>query len=480
MESAQSFLTALETYRIVFPQTAIGEELDKHCETKGIFRKEATKATGVVKFSGANGMVIPSGTRLSTPSSAATSTQAVEFVTTQSATINSGVAYAPVEAVTSGAVGNVLSNTITIMTTPVTGITAVTNEMEMSGGADEESDDSLRARLFLKAKTPSTGGNYGDYINWAGEVNGVGGVAVMPHENGPNSVNVYIIGTDKLPASNALVDAVQEYICPLHELSYENTAFTSSGSGVTTDATQTGASGGDTLKFVYSAAATGQASQPLKSFLPQAGLWIATPTMKVNSIAGSTSLLEVGVYNVSAGAWAKTTYNGSTDAKLTLSASQLATSFATTSPIEFWWNGADNIEFRVKRLQTDTTTQMWFDKVDYVSAFGKETADTIANLGHRVKILPAASVAINVSATLDYASGYDPVDVRARVDTSVREYIKGLAFKTDNDVLYGQIGFAIINNAGVRNYSNLLINGGVANVDIAKKEVAVAGAVTLT
>ena len=56
------------------------------------------------------------------------------------------------------------------------------------GGADIESDDSLRLRLLLRIQAPAHGGNASDYRQWALEVPGVTRVWVAPQELGIGTV----------------------------------------------------------------------------------------------------------------------------------------------------------------------------------------------------------------------------------------------------------------------------------------------------
>ena len=63
-------------------------------------------------------------------------------------------------------------------------------------------------------QTPPTSGNQYHYRSWALEVSGVGGVQVYPLGHGANTVDVVIIDTEGKPASEPLVQAVQEHIDP--------------------------------------------------------------------------------------------------------------------------------------------------------------------------------------------------------------------------------------------------------------------------
>lgn len=213
IELAQAAIWAQEVLRRGFAQTTFGAYLDLRAEEHGLTRRPAVAATGAVLFTGAPGTVIPAGTRVST---ASTSTSpAVAFRTTEAAIIpESGSVEVRIQSETPGTSGNVAAGTIRFLAATIPGITSVTNAEPTTGGADQESDESLRARLLQKVRSPSASGNKADYVRWAMEVPGVGGVSVVPVRDGPGTVSVAIIDTQKQPASPELVAAVQNHIAP--------------------------------------------------------------------------------------------------------------------------------------------------------------------------------------------------------------------------------------------------------------------------
>jgi len=92
------------TRRQCFPQTAQGEELDKHALLRGVARRQAAKAGGTVRFyvdeAQEAEVDIPAGTVCMTAGG-------VRFATTREAAVAAGELYAdaPVEAVEPGAAG---------------------------------------------------------------------------------------------------------------------------------------------------------------------------------------------------------------------------------------------------------------------------------------------------------------------------------------------------------------------------------------
>lgn len=173
-------------------------------QRKGIVRTPATKSRGTLLVSG-NG-VVTIGDIFESPAG-------VQFTATETKNI-SGSGQVSITAMQAGVVGNVPAGQITQMPVTISGITAVTNPLPTHDGYEAETDDNLRSRYYVAVRTPPTSANVFHYLQWAGEVSGVGAAKIFPVERGPNTVEVVIIDQDRLPPSIALVEAVQEYIDP--------------------------------------------------------------------------------------------------------------------------------------------------------------------------------------------------------------------------------------------------------------------------
>jgi len=198
-----------------FASTTFDEYLDLKVGEYGLTRRPAVKANGSAQFLGTTGTVIPAGTQVATAADAVTATPSILYETKVQVVIDSeGAALASIIAVEPGKQGNVPAGAITIITTPIAGITNVTNVADLLGGADPELDESLLNRFYTKVRNPGTSGNKANYIQWALEIPGVGGVQVESLWNGPGTVRVVLIDTDKRAASQEIVDAVKEYIDP--------------------------------------------------------------------------------------------------------------------------------------------------------------------------------------------------------------------------------------------------------------------------
>lgn len=171
----------------------------------GIRRKEATKATTTVIISGSVGAEIKVGDIVATDT--------INFFALENSEIGgAGIANVLVEAEDYGAIGNVPANSINRFPASISGLIDVYNPNPVTNGYEEETDDELRERYFDKLQRPGKAGNKYHYEEWAKEVVGVGDVRVIPRFNGPLTMKVVIIDSNKQLASEELVDQVTEHI----------------------------------------------------------------------------------------------------------------------------------------------------------------------------------------------------------------------------------------------------------------------------
>lgn len=130
--------------------------------------------------------MIPAGTLLSRA-------DGVEYTTDAEAVIVGSVAEVAVTAVAGGQAGNAAGGIRLTFSSPVAGVnaTATVTAGGLTGGADIESDTSLRARLRRRVQHPPHGGAQYDYEAWALEVPGVTRVWVFPAWLGLGTVGVF-------------------------------------------------------------------------------------------------------------------------------------------------------------------------------------------------------------------------------------------------------------------------------------------------
>lgn len=120
-------------------------------------RQPGTYATGVVIFSRSTAapsdIIIPANTICAAVAEDGTLT---EFQTDEAVTLTTGntQVYANATALLAGTAGNVVAGLISIIRTPVVGITTCTNDSPFTGGTDQESDSDLRERALYTIWLP--------------------------------------------------------------------------------------------------------------------------------------------------------------------------------------------------------------------------------------------------------------------------------------------------------------------------------------
>lgn len=209
-------------------ETATGVDLTQKANEYGIVRRDATKATGVLEFSrdtsAPTDYTINTGTRAQTPSGN------VVFETTETVTLSSGTTSvkASAQAIEGGTDGNLPANKLTVMPSPPSGISSVTNPNatgdenvtdtngnQLIPGTDRETDAQLRERVI---ESTSIGGaaTTGSIETALRELDGVRSVTVFPNStdstdaNGlpPYSNEVIVAGGKNTEIAKALAQTV--------------------------------------------------------------------------------------------------------------------------------------------------------------------------------------------------------------------------------------------------------------------------------
>lgn len=208
IELAQAYIEIDNVLDLGFADSTYGEYLDRRVAEQGMTRKEAVKAIGEVTFTGASGLEVPIGTRVSTAED-----EPIYFVTTESVTLVDGKATASVEAEEGGVDGNLsVGDIVDVEEGAVDGIVEVTNEDVFSGGYDEETDEDLLARYQAYVSRPITSGNKYQYEMWAKEVNGVSGAICYPLWKGPGTVKVVLINEEKRSPADHIIEEAKAHI----------------------------------------------------------------------------------------------------------------------------------------------------------------------------------------------------------------------------------------------------------------------------
>jgi hypothetical protein len=182
-------------------------------------RQAGTRATGVVLFSrpslAESDITIPAGTICAAVAEDGT---LIEFSTDAVAILESGTdnEYVEATAISAGADGNVSTGTVTLIRTPIVGISQVSNDVPFTGGTDAESDDDLRQRAM--------------YTIW---INGRATIPLM-EEHIDAVVGVREVHVETLGQGDVLIvaDAADEYISDIDDMVLDNLAAGCTACGV--------------------------------------------------------------------------------------------------------------------------------------------------------------------------------------------------------------------------------------------------------
>lgn len=189
-----------------FPDTAIGNDLDRKAAERSVIRQPATRSIRKATFTGASGaaMDVPIGARFSGGG--------INYTATEK--ISTGVWALTAE--TAGSVGNTYFGLL-FPIDYVAGLAGAQLGDVLIPGDDEEDDESLRKRYFGSFWSQAFAGNRAAYREFVGALDGVGGVKVARAPSGVGTVGVTIVASDWSVPSPALVASVQAAVDPLEE-----------------------------------------------------------------------------------------------------------------------------------------------------------------------------------------------------------------------------------------------------------------------
>lgn len=494
-------------------QTAFGPYLDEIGDQEmGVPRLSMVPARYVVEFEGEPGTQIP---EMGPGGRTLLRAERLLFQMLTSAEIGGdGTGGAIVESLTPGLVGNVPAGAINRFDGPgVTGVTAVRNPsgVPLVPGADAESDADYLTRLLRYRRDPPNGANAAQFRLWAESVPGVGRAeCVRPLEPlgpqgqippPPGTVWVFVTGTDLiLPpegplASQAVVDAVQQYIAPRMPTVTANPAT------------------------FHADLPDDNAARGLFEPLPTtsmriAGIWQARPALSISYENGpppppSTPVVTVSVFNVTDDVLLDGRPNGQAPqaATRTFTAGELSEAppeLAQAAPsFDFYWDGnpGKTIELRVERTALQAAAGNGIVHVDNLwltSSFSDPTHEGLAPVCDRVEVFPARPVPITVSAAVLPKPAWSMAAVTAWAQNALRDYLRGIVFggsappvgglpnRRANDVLYGMVGAVLYGGCsqgeGPLQYydpTTLRLNGGTDDVQIWTGDIATLAEVDL-
>lgn len=201
-------------YRQVFADTAEGAYLERWARVWGMSRKTASWAAGTVIYTGQPGAVIPADTLLQNQSTG------LRYAVLADGRIVYGAVSVDVEALDAGAGGNLAAGASLTLVAPIAGVTSegTVDADGITGGAEEEDDEALRARFIARLREPPRGGSKSDFVSWALEVPGVTRAWCYPLGMGIGTVSLTFVTDDAADGpipSAEMVARVQAHIEPL-------------------------------------------------------------------------------------------------------------------------------------------------------------------------------------------------------------------------------------------------------------------------
>lgn len=174
----------------LFMATATGVFLERHCGDVGIQRRAASAATGPVAATGAASTVYPAGIRFRSGADI--------FVSTAAATSNaSGDVNFTVKCIATGSSTNRVGGASIALADPVAqpslSSSATIGADGLGGGADRETDTSLRSRGLQRKRNPPQSGALSDYERFVLAVPGVKRAWAFRIAGSPGAVVVHFL-----------------------------------------------------------------------------------------------------------------------------------------------------------------------------------------------------------------------------------------------------------------------------------------------
>lgn len=190
-------------------ETAVGMFLDLFVLARGLTRILANPAVrqGTFLDDNSNPVTIPVGSRFKTINGE----DSVVFVSGD--LISAGVYELTCE--TPGIIGNSYTGAI-LPITAINGLASATIGTIITVGAEEETDEALRARYKLSLEVQPGQGNIASYQQRILQIPGVGATQIyVPASGLSNDVNICLLDDTYQPASSTLRNAVQQIIDPM-------------------------------------------------------------------------------------------------------------------------------------------------------------------------------------------------------------------------------------------------------------------------
>lgn len=143
------------------------------------------------------------------------------------------------------------------------------------------------------------------------------------------------------------------------------------------------------------------------------------------------------------------------------------------------WNGDNTVKVIIIDSNKQPASSELISSVqNYIDPEASGLGDGVAPIGAKCTVVSAIGKTINITFTAVKDPAYTDQQRQTNVENNIKDYLKSIAF-VDSTVSYAKIGALILASSGILDYSNLSVNGGTANIEIANDEVPVLGVVTI-
>lgn len=136
------------------------------------------------------------------------------------------------------------------------------------------------------------------------------------------------------------------------------------------------------------------------------------------------------------------------------------------------WNGANTVKVSILSASNrKASDELVAEFQEYLDPNTTGMGDGVAPIGAFVTVTTATEVPINVSADVTLASGYTDT---TPIDEALTQYFGTIAY-SKTQLAYMNIGAVILGVEGVESVSNLVVNGGTADILLGDEEIPIIG-----
>lgn len=146
------------------------------------------------------------------------------------------------------------------------------------------------------------------------------------------------------------------------------------------------------------------------------------------------------------------------------------------------WNGSNTVKVvLIDSNKEPASPEVVLNVQNYIDPEAAGEGKGVAPVGAYCTVASADGKAIDVAFTaLAVDPAYTKEQREANVEAKLREYFRSVTFREDiTEISYAQIGYRLLDATGIRDYADLRINGGTANIALVNNEVPVLGVVAI-